>query len=298
MRVGIIGLGDIAKKAYLPILGARAGIELKIATRNVAALHDIGERYRIPARYSSVDALLEAGIDVAFVHVATDAHVPVVKALLQAGVHVYLDKPIANTYEEALLLVEMAEQHGCLLRIGFNRRYAPMYRQVKTNETPDLIVMQKNRTSLAGSPRTVIFDDFIHVIDTLRWLGRSAYDTLDVRWKMKGNELAYVVAQLSVNEHTAIGIMSRESGLNEETLEVMRPFEKWIVRDLAELVHWRGTATVTKRSDWQNAYEARGFGAMVEDFFAAVSRGGDDLTRDMLETHRVCEEIIRVIEAK
>ncbi len=298
MRVGIIGLGDIAKKAYLPILGTRAGIELKIATRNVAVLHDIGERYRIPARYSTVDALLEAGIDVAFVHVATEAHMPVVKALLQAGVHVYLDKPIANTYEEARLLVQMAEQRGCVLRIGFNRRFAPMYRQVKTNETPDLIVMQKNRTSLAGSPRSVIFDDFIHVIDTLRWLGLSTYDTLHVRWKMKGNELAHIVAQLSAKEHTAIGIMNRESGLNEETLEVMRSGEKWIVRDLAELSHWHGAATVTKRSDWQNAYEARGFNAIVEDFFAAVSRGRDDLTRDMLDTHRVCEEIIRMIEEK
>ena len=127
LRVGMIGLGDIAQKAYLPVLTARSDVELHLLTRDRAKLDRIGDAYRIPHRYSEIDALLEAGIGAAFVHAATAAHLPLVERLLDAGRHVYVDKPLDAGYEGAEQLVRLAQRRQRSLMVGFNRRYAPDY---------------------------------------------------------------------------------------------------------------------------------------------------------------------------
>jgi virulence factor len=47
LRVGVIGLGSIAQKAYLPVLAATPDIELRLCTRDRATLDAIGDAYRI-----------------------------------------------------------------------------------------------------------------------------------------------------------------------------------------------------------------------------------------------------------
>ena len=65
--------------------------------------------------------------------------------------------------------MHLAENRNVSLAVGFNRRYAPGY--VACFDHPrDLILMQKNRVGLPEEPRKMILDDFIHVVDTLRFL--------------------------------------------------------------------------------------------------------------------------------
>src|SRR5262245_32546812 len=111
MRIGIIGLGDIAAKAYLPVLAATPGLDLRFCTRNPERLRHLGEVYRVPARFTTVDELVDSGIDAAFVHAATTAHVEIVTRLLEAGAHVFVDKPLAYHYTDAEKLVRLARAH-------------------------------------------------------------------------------------------------------------------------------------------------------------------------------------------
>ena len=109
MRVGVVGLGAIARKAYLPVLATRPDLELHLCTRNTATLAEVGDAYRVPHRHVDLDGLLAAGVDAAFVHAATVAHPALVERLLAAGVHVYVDKPLADTYADAEWLVVQAD---------------------------------------------------------------------------------------------------------------------------------------------------------------------------------------------
>ena len=59
MKIGIIGLGDIAQKAYLPVLAEKEGIELVLCTRNKQTLDRLGHKYRINDTVQTVDELLE-----------------------------------------------------------------------------------------------------------------------------------------------------------------------------------------------------------------------------------------------
>jgi virulence factor len=62
------------------------------------------------------------------VHTSTASHYEVVSRLLNAGVHVCVDKPLADKLSDAEALVELAARRHLTLMVGFNRRFAPLSR--------------------------------------------------------------------------------------------------------------------------------------------------------------------------
>ncbi|WP_037603531.1 Gfo/Idh/MocA family protein [Streptacidiphilus rugosus] len=298
LPVGVVGLGDIAQKAYLPVLGALPGLDLRLMTRDRAKLDRLGDAHRVGAgaRFTDLGELIGSGIRAAFVHAATDQHVPIVERLLQADVDVYVDKPLDYTLEGARRLVELAERRGRSLMVGFNRRHAPGY--VRAGQAPrDLIVLQKNRVGLAEAARTLVYDDFVHVVDTLRFLVPGEIEHLDVRCRRNGDGLVeHVVLTLGGDGFTALGIMNRLSGSTEEVLEVSGGDAKRVVVNLADVVDHDGGQTLTRRGDWVPVARQRGIEQVVLAFLDAVRAGKVLDARDALRTHEVCEEIVRRIE--
>ncbi|GAA2648325.1 MULTISPECIES: Gfo/Idh/MocA family protein [Streptomyces] len=293
MKVGCIGLGDIAQKAYLPVLTTRPGIELHLQTRNPATLELVGDTHHVPAarRHTDLDALLAQGLDAAFVHAATVAHPEIVTRLLEAGVPVYVDKPLAYELDQSRQLVERAEQLGVCLAVGFNRRFAPAYAQC-ADHARELIVMQKNRVGLPEDPRTLVLDDFIHVVDTLRFLLPGEPDHFDVRAVVREGLMHQVVLQLSGSGFTALGIMNRLSGSTEEILEVSGRDTKRQVVNLAEVIDHKGQPTVRRRGDWVPVARQRGIEQVVDHFLEAVAAGTTLSARDALRTHELCERVV------
>ncbi len=109
LRIGIVVLGGIAQKAWLPVLTNTAGWTLQGAwspSRDKALR--ICESWRIP--YVDSLANLASGCDAVFVHSSTASHYAVVSELLNAGVHVCVDKPLAENLRDAERLVALAAQ--------------------------------------------------------------------------------------------------------------------------------------------------------------------------------------------
>ncbi|GAA1517552.1 Gfo/Idh/MocA family oxidoreductase [Streptomyces synnematoformans] len=296
LKAGVIGLGDIAQKAYLPVLASLPGVEPHLHTRSPATLARVAGAHRVPPAqcHGDLDSLLAAGLDAAFVHAPTSAHVELVTALLAAGVPVYVDKPLAYDLAGAERLVRLAEERRVSLMTGFNRRYAPGYAQCLEHPR-ELIILQKHRVGLPEDPRTLVFDDFIHVVDTLRFLvpGRVAH--VDVRARVRDGLLHHVVLQLSGDGFTAIGAMNRLSGSAEEVLEVSGQDTKREVRNLAEVVDHKGQPSVRRRGDWVPVARQRGIEQVVLAFLAAV-RSGELLSgQDALATHELCERVVREV---
>ena len=118
--------------------------------------------------------------------------------------------------------------------------------------------MQKNRVGLPEDPRTLVLDDFIHVVDTLRFLVPGPVDHTDVRARIVDGLMHHVVLQLSGDGFTAIGMMNRMSGSTEEILEVSGQDTKREVRNLAEIVDHKGQPSVRRRGDWVPVARQRG----------------------------------------
>lgn len=293
MKIGVIGLGDVAQKAYLPVLAAQPGLEPHLVTRTPATLESVGAAHRVPAahRHADLAGLLAARPDAAFVHAPTAVHPEIVTRLLEAGVPTYVDKPLGYELADAQRLVRLAEDGGVSLAVGFNRRYAPGY--VQCIEHPrELILLQKHRVGLPEDPRRMIFDDFIHVVDTLRFLLPGALEHVDVRTRVRDGLLHHVVLQLSGDGFTALGVMNRLSGSAEEVLEVSGHDSKREVRDIAEIIDHKGQPSHRRRGDWVPVARQRGIEQIVLAFLDAVRTGERVSARDALRTHEMCERVV------
>lgn len=298
MKVGCIG-GDIALKAYLPVLTTQPDLELHLHTRTPATLTRVAERLHIPAerRHTDLCELLGHDLDAAFVHAPTLAHPEIVTRLLEAGVATYVDKPMAYELADSERLVRLAEQRDTSLAVGFNRRYAPGYAQC-ADHPRELILMQKNRVGLPEQPRTMILDDFIHVVDTLRFLAPGPVDDVTVRARVEDRLLHHVVLQLAGEGFTALGVMNRLSGSNEEILEVSGQDTKRQVVNLAEVIDHKGQPTVRRRGDWVPVARQRGIEQAVLAFLDAVRAGKVLSARDALATHELCERVVHAVEGR
>jgi virulence factor len=278
MKAGVIGLGDIARKAYLPVITTR-NLDLHFCSRDQKKLADIGKQYRVTSLYNDIDSLIAAGIEMAFVHTATSSHEDIVRKLLENNVHVYVDKPVTDSFNTTSQLVSLARSKNLILKAGFNRRFAPAYSKLKGIANPNMITMQKNRKSLPGEIRTFVFDDFIHVVDTLLFLMGEVPKDIVVKPRIVDGKLYHLVMILtSANGKIAIGIMNRDAGTTEERLEIFSATEKRVVTDLID----------PTRDPWQTMLKTRGFEDVVDDFLAKKNPDYDSI----LKTHEICENIV------
>ena len=240
MKVGMIGIGDIAMKAYLPVLTTYSDIEIHLCTRNKEILIETARNYRINHTYEEVEKLVKSNIKAAFVHSATASHEEIIDVLLDHNIHVYVDKPITYDYPSSRRLAEKAKQKSLVLMVGFNRRFAPPYQALKEIANPNLIMVEKHRAHQPDNARRLIFDDFIHVIDTLLNLFPYEIKNYRISGKQADGKLYHVMLQLEAEHSTLPGIMNRDAGMNEEIAKVFSPEETRTVRNINEISYHQG----------------------------------------------------------
>ncbi|MBM7555949.1 Gfo/Idh/MocA family protein [Halanaerobacter jeridensis] len=299
MKVGVIGLGNIAQKAYLPIVGTRENLELVFATRTDKTRKRLAAKYNVKQTMNTVDELVTTDIEAAFVHAATEAHVKIVRKLLENDIHVYVDKPIAYNYEEAAALGDLAAKKELNFMVGFNRRYVPMYQKLNAVEGNRILKMDKNRTYNPGQVREVIFDDFIHVVDTLRYLAGGEIEDLDIDAVMEEEILKRVMITYRGANYTAVGIMNRDNGITEERVEVMGFKKKLVVEELTEMSKYEdGSKEVIRSEPWNQMLYNRGFVNIIDHFLELLKTNdyNANMINDHLLTHKVCEEIVQKIK--
>ncbi len=299
MKIGIIGLGNICEKAYLPVITAIEGVELVFCTRNKEKLDRLSKKYRINESASSVDDLINMNIDAAFVHTATESHVGIIEKLLNNNIHVYVDKPISYNYEESVRICKLAKDVNKILMVGFNRRFAPMYSELKNYGTPSVIKLEKNRINSPNSPEVFVLDDFIHVIDTVKFLMDDDIENINVNG-LKKNELIYNLVVTMTNKNTTcIAMMNRDSGANEEELEYTSCGKKVIVKNLMNSKILINNIEENKTfKDWDSILYRRGFESIINEFINAVKLGlqPNPTIEDAIKTHKICHEILNQID--
>ncbi|SHN34610.1 Gfo/Idh/MocA family protein [Gracilibacillus kekensis] len=295
MKIGMIGIGDIAKKAYLPILTQIKDVELHVCTRNSNVLKVLKSTHPHINTYQSTQELIHSNIKAAFVHSSTSSHESIVNELLEAGIHIYVDKPVTYDGFSTENLINKAREKNLVLMVGFNRRYAPTYQKLKDIEQPNMVIMQKNRANLATDARRFIFDDFIHVIDTLLHLFPYTLEHVHIRGKHTNMKLEHIVLHLEAKEGTAIGVMNREAGTTNESVEVFTEREILRVANVSEMTCESKNNTLKYGQDnWESTLHKRGFHNIIKAFLDAVKEENiDPLVYDKdLKTHQLAEKLV------
>ncbi|MBP1949317.1 Gfo/Idh/MocA family protein [Virgibacillus litoralis] len=299
MKIGIIGLGDIAQKGYLPVLSEKEGIELVLCTRNEGTLNRLSKKYRINEKVQTVDELITKNIDAAFVSTATEAHFEIAEKLLRSGIHTYIDKPISMDFNETKKITELSKETNTLAMVGFNRRFIPKVKELKNHGKPSLVLIQKNRFSLPDYLRRFVVEDFIHVVDTLRFLMDTTVLDVKVVSQKNGKMLDQLVIQLIGEGCIAMGIMNRNGGVTEEIIEYSTGLDKYVVNNLTETTHFHNKEIrIAKSGDWEPTLYKRGFYQIVDHFIDSVENNKlpDPSIEDSLITHEICERIVKQID--
>ncbi len=132
VRIGIIGVGQIGKshlRAYKNVPGAEL---VAAADINTTELDRVADEFGIPNTYTDFRELLQRD-DLAAVDVClhNNFHMPVTVAALEAGKHVYCEKPIAGAYADGARMVETAKATGRMLHIQLSTLYSKETRAAK-----------------------------------------------------------------------------------------------------------------------------------------------------------------------
>ena len=132
VRVGIIGLGEVAQIIHLPILQALGDRYQVTAICDISPtlLSAMGERYRIPdsARHADFrDLVARNDVDLVFVLNSNEYHAECAIAACEAGKHVLIEKPIALTTADAEAIAAARDKVGVQVMVGYMRRFAPAF---------------------------------------------------------------------------------------------------------------------------------------------------------------------------
>jgi myo-inositol 2-dehydrogenase/D-chiro-inositol 1-dehydrogenase len=181
LRIGMAGAGYMG------------GLHAKLLARDervrVAAVYDLApERAAACARehgaeeVESIAALIEA-VDAVFITTPNTQHVAATLAALEAGRHVFCEKPLATSLEEARQVLAASRGSSKVCQVGHNRRFAPIYQTVKRllaqdGFQPHSAHGKMNRGELlkptwvgdAAITGGFLYETTIHLFDMLRWL--------------------------------------------------------------------------------------------------------------------------------
>jgi predicted dehydrogenase len=131
--LGIVGCGWVTANRHLPALARVRALEVvAVADLDAKPVDALAARFAVPALYGGVTQLVEdPRVDAVAVCVPPSAHVDVALAALEAGKHVFVEKPLALTLEDAERLVQRAAETGLTAMTGFNLRFHRLVRQLR-----------------------------------------------------------------------------------------------------------------------------------------------------------------------
>jgi predicted dehydrogenase len=139
VRVGVVGGGLVAQAEHLPYLSAlRDRFTLTgLAEPSATVRNALGARYSIPGLHSDFRSLLDAGdVDAIVVCSPAGTHAEVVLAALDAGVNVFVEKPMCITIADADSIIAARDRAGRVVQVGTMKRYDPSVEQLIA-ELPD-----------------------------------------------------------------------------------------------------------------------------------------------------------------
>tara|TARA_B100000579_G_C22789038_1_gene833463 strand:- start:487 stop:1476 length:990 start_codon:yes stop_codon:yes gene_type:complete len=176
LRIGVIGVGSMGQnhcRVYSEIsnLVGVSDNDAKLAER-------VGEKFDVPW-YNDFNDMLEH-VDAVTVSVPTFLHHSISLKVIEAGVHLLVEKPLAASVEEAREIVRKASESNVVLAVGHIERHNPVIEyarnSIKNNEWGEIVNLSSRRVSpypTRISDVGVIFDMAIHDIDVLCHLSDS-----------------------------------------------------------------------------------------------------------------------------
>lgn len=196
LKIGFVGCGEVTRCKHLVVLREAPGLEVvALADSDPRSLGDVARRFGIRHCYPDITALLRhPGLDIIAVCVPVQSHAQVALSVLEAGKHLFLEKPLCLTLDEADLLQDRASRSPGKVLVGHHMRWHRLVRKARTFiQQGGLGTLESVRT-LWNSPRIgrhnppwrtrrqdgggVLVEIAVHCFDLWRYLLHSEVEVI------------------------------------------------------------------------------------------------------------------------
>jgi predicted dehydrogenase len=173
LKIGLLGVGHLGK-IHLKCIQESGALELVgFYDPDPATAQKVAETFNTQA-FSSLETLL-ALVDAVDIVTPTTTHFELAKKAAEQGKHIFIEKPLTHTVEEARILKEIVHKQGVKVQIGHVERFNPAFLSLgDTKMTPMFIEAHRLATfNPRGTDVSVVLDLMIHDIDLILHLVKS-----------------------------------------------------------------------------------------------------------------------------
>lgn len=267
-------------------------------------LSDLGIDVPIYKTFDSLDIEFDAGI----VATPTSLHFDICKDLLDKGKHVFCEKPVTSTTEQANKLVELCEEKGVTFQVGHSERFHSVWSKVKEKESylkgsPLLFINRQAPFKGRATDVDVVQDLMIHDIDLLLFLlGDFPCSVKAKGKKMRTDKWDYVEATFDFKSGaSAIVRVGRNYTREVRDLEISNEVGcLWV--DLFQKKFVEASALSTKEEDFLITEDYEGRDHLYEEqklFYKAILKNIEPpvTLKDGLRAVTLVEKVLRSCES-
>jgi predicted dehydrogenase len=236
LRVGLAGCGAIAQQVHLPLLRARQDVQLvAVADHDSTAVRDVTSRFPDVRPYTSLtDMLTAVDLDAVIVALPTAEHAAAACEVFTAGIHAYIEKPLATSLAEAEAVQQTWRRSSSVGMVGFNcranplmvrlrdlmrsgRAGAPAYiRTVFATAARELPRWKRHRVSGGGA----LLDLGAHHIDLVRFLTGAEVAAVRATISSRKSEHDTTMLELQLNNGVGVHAFFSLAGAETDHIEV------------------------------------------------------------------------------
>ena len=224
LKVGVIGVGHLGRR--------HAQTFARLEEVTLAGVYDVDqEKTRAVAKecgteaFASLDSLL-AAVDAVSVVVPTMAHHEVTAAALERGCHVFIEKPMTTTLDQAGDLIRRAESAHRILQIGHIERFNPAVRALDGIDLQPRFIESHRLAPFdpRGTDVAVVLDLMIHDIDLILRLVKSPIQRIDASGvAVVSSEIDIANARIQFDNGCVANVTS--SRISQKKMRKMRLFQ-------------------------------------------------------------------------
>jgi len=167
LKIGVVGVGHLGKHHVRVFSTIKKCKLVGVYDKNTERAKEIASEYGTKA-FESYETLLSE-VDAVDIAATTTFHYELAKEALHKGKHVFIEKPITSTKEQAEELLQIAKQHNAKIQVGHIERFNPVIMQVASKIENPMFVESHRLAPFTprGSDVPVVLDLMIHDIDLI-----------------------------------------------------------------------------------------------------------------------------------
>jgi predicted dehydrogenase len=225
LRIGVFGVGHLGK-FHLNNWKDIPGTEIVgFYDPDDDTAKDVAEKYQL-TRFPDPDTLLNA-CDAIDVIAPTNHHFELCEKAIKKGKHIFVEKPLANTMEEARQLVKLAEESGIKFQVGHVERFNPAFLAVKDMVLNPMFIEVHRLAQFnpRGTEVSVILDLMIHDIDIILSIVKSDVKSISASGVGVITETPDI-ANVRIEFHNGCVANLTSSRMSMKKMRKMRLFQK------------------------------------------------------------------------